>query len=152
VLSTAFAVQKIKDGDTFDFGDVRVTVRHTPGHTPEHVSYELADTDAPENPWGVLTGDLLFVSSAGRPDLLGTDQAKKLAAQQFHTLRDYFLKLPDSVMIHPGHGAGSPCGADIGDRLVSTLGFERKSNSFLRFTDVQEFTDYALSTAPPVPT
>ena len=147
-----FPIKKIKDGDTFDFGDVRVTVRHTPGHTPEHVSYELAATDAPDDPWGVLTGDSLFVSSAGRPDLLGNDQSEKLAAQQFHTLRDYFLKLPDSVIIYPGHGAGSPCGADIGDRLESTIGYERKSNPFLRFDDVKEFTDYALSTAPPVPT
>lgn len=146
-----FAIQKIKEGDTFDFGDARVTVRHTPGHTPEHVSYELADKETPENPWGVLTGDSLFVSSAGRPDLLGSAQAKKLAAQQFHTLRDYFLKLPDSVIIHPAHGAGSPCGADIGDRLESTIGYERKSNPFLRFEDVEAFTDYALSTAPPVP-
>ncbi|MFN2476411.1 MAG: rhodanese-like domain-containing protein [Chthoniobacterales bacterium] len=147
-----FAINKIKDRNTFDFGKTRVTVRHTPGHTPEHVSYELAEKENPKKPWGVLTGDSLFVSSAGRPDLLGSAQAKKLAAQQFHTLRDYFLKLPDSVIIHPGHGAGSPCGADIGDRLESTIGYERDSNPFLQFTNVKEFTDYALSTAPPVPT
>lgn len=147
-----FDTEKLKDGDTFEFGDTRVTVRHTPGHTPEHVSYELAEKDQPKKPWGVLTGDSLFVSSAGRPDLLGSSQSKKLAAQQFHTLRDYFLKLDDSVIIHPGHGAGSPCGADIGDRLQSTIGYERGSNAFLQFDDVKEFTDYALSTAPPVPT
>ncbi len=147
-----FAIKKIKDGDTFAFGSTRVTARHTPGHTPEHVSYELAEKDSPKKPWGVLTGDSLFVSSAGRPDLLGKAQFKKLAAQQFHTLRDYFLQLPDSVIIHPAHGHGSPCGADIGDRLESTIGYERDSNPFLQFTDVKEFTDYALSTAPPVPT
>ena len=91
--------------------------------------------------------------SVRRPaDLLGSSETKKLAEQQFHTLRDYFLKLPDSVMIHPAHGAGSPCGADIGDRLQSTIGYERDSNPFLQFEDVKEFTDYALSTAPPVPT
>ena len=147
-----FAIKKIKDGDTFAFGSTRVTVRHTPGHTPEHVSYELAEKDSPKKPWGVLTGDSLFVSSAGRPDLLGSAQAKKLAAQQFHTLRDYFLKLADSVIIHPAHGHGSPCGADIGDRLESTIGYERDSNPFLQFKGVKEFTEYALSTAPPVPT
>ena len=146
-----FATEKLKDGDTFDFGDTRVTVRHTPGHTPEHVSYELAEQDQPDKPWGVLTGDSLFVNSAGRPDLLGSREAKKLAAQQFHTLRDYFLKLDDSVIIHPAHGAGSPCGADIGDRLQSTIGYERRSNPFLQFEDVKEFTEHALSTAPPVP-
>ncbi len=147
-----FAINKIKDGDTFDFGKTRITVRHTPGHTPEHVSYEIAEKENAGKPWGVLTGDSLFVSSAGRPDLLGSAQSKKLAAQQFHTLQDYFLKLPDSVIIHPAHGAGSPCGADIGDRLESTIGYERDSNPFLQFTDMKKFTDYALGTAPPVPT
>ncbi len=147
-----FAIKKIKDGHTFEFGSTRVTVRHTPGHTPEHVSYELAEKESPKKPWGVLTGDALFVSSAGRPDLLGKAQSKKLAAQQFHTLRDYFLQLPDSVIIHPAHGHGSPCGADIGDRLESTIGYERDSNPFLQFKGVKEFTEYALSTARPVPT
>ena len=147
-----FDTEKLKDGDTFTIGDALVTVRHTPGHTPEHVSFEIADKDKPDKPWGVLTGDSLFVSSAGRPDLLGSSQTKKLAAQQFHTLRDYFLKLPDSVIIHPGHGSGSPCGAGIGDRLESTIGYERGTNPFLQFDDVQKFTDYALNTAPPIPT
>lgn len=147
-----FDVEKVKDGDTFTFGDTIITARHTPGHTPEHMSYELAEKDRPKRPWGVLTGDSLFVSSAGRPDLLGSSETPKLAEQQFHTLRDYFLKLPDSVMIHPGHGAGSPCGADIGDRLQSTIGYERDTNPFLQFQELKAFTDYALSTAPPVPT
>jgi hydroxyacylglutathione hydrolase len=100
----------------------------------------------------VLTGDSLFVSSAGRPDLLGSAQAKKLAEQQFHTLRDFYLKLADGVIIYPAHGHGSPCGADIGDRLSSTIGYERRFNAFLQFQDVKSFTDYALSTAPPTPT
>ncbi len=147
-----FDTEKVKDGDTFTLGSTVITARHTPGHTPEHMSYELAEKDRPKKPWGVLTGDSLFVSSAGRPDLLGSSETEKLAKQQFHTLRDYFMKLSDSVMIHPAHGAGSPCGADIGDRLQSTIGYERETNPFLQFDDVKEFTDYALSTAPPVPT
>ncbi len=147
-----FDHEKIVDGDTFKLGSVLITVRHTPGHTPEHVSYSLAEKDHPDAPWGVLTGDSLFVSSAGRPDLLGNAQAKKLAEQQFHTLRDFYLKLADGVIIHPAHGHGSPCGADIGDRLSSTIGYERRFNAFLQFQDVKAFTDYALSTAPPAPT
>src|SRR5207249_4634824 len=105
----------------------------------------------PETPWGILTGDSLFVSSAGRPDLLGADHTKDLAEKQFHTLRDFYLKLPDHVMIYPNHGAGSPCGADIGDRLSSTIGYERKFNKFLQFDDITSFTNYALTSAPPVP-
>ena len=147
-----FDHEQIKDGDTFKFGSLLITVRHTPGHTPEHVAYLLAAKDHPDAPWGVLTGDSLFVSSAGRPDLLGSGQAKKLAEQQFHTLRDFYLKLADGVIIYPAHGHGSPCGADIGDRLSSTIGYERRFNAFLQFQEVKSFTDYALSTAPPAPT
>src|SRR6266436_509383 len=138
-----FAPEKLKDGDRFTFGDVLVTARHTPGHTPEHMSYLLAEAEHPDEPWAVLTGDSLFVSSAGRPDLLGEKHTKQLAEQQFHTLHDFYLKLPDHVMIYPNHGAGSPCGADIGARLSSTIGYERKFNKFLQFTDAESFTDYA---------
>src|SRR5437879_2103948 len=146
-----FEQEKVKDGDRFTFGETVVVARHTPGHTPEHVSYVLAEADHPGTPWCVLTGDSLFVSSAGRPDLLGADHTAELAAQQFQTLRDFYLKLPDHVMIYPNHGAGSPCGADIGARLSSTIGYERKFNKFLQFTDAKSFTEYAIKTAPPVP-
>ena len=146
-----FKNEKVKDGDKFAFGKTLVTARHTPGHTPEHLSYILAESDHPDTPWGVLTGDSLFVSSAGRPDLLGDDHTKELAEKQFHTLRDFYLKLPDHVVIYPNHGAGSPCGADIGERLSSTIGYERKFNKFLQFGDAKSFTDYAIKTAPPVP-
>src|SRR6201997_191783 len=147
-----FNPEKIKDGDRFEFGEVIVTARHTPGHTPEHMSYLLSEADHPDEPWAVLTGDSLFVSSAGRPDLLGEKHTQQLAEQQFHTLRDFYMKMPDHVMIYPNHGAGSPCGADIGARLSSTIGYERRHNKFLQFDDVKKFTDYALQTAPPVPT
>src|ERR1700758_353773 len=146
-----FEHEKVKNGDQFRFGEVIVTARHTPGHTPEHLSYVLAESDRPDSPWGVLTGDSLFVSSAGRPDLLGADHTADLAEKQFHTLRDFYLKLPDHVMIYPNHGAGSPCGADIGARLSSTIGYERKFNNFLQFKDAKSFTDFAIKTAPPVP-
>src|SRR5437667_4153501 len=146
-----FEPEKIKDGDRFTFGEALITARHTPGHTPEHVSYLLAETDHPDEPWGILTGDSLFVSSAGRPDLLGEKHTRQLAEQQFRTLRDFYLKLPDHVMIYPNHGAGSPCGADIGARISSTIGYERKFNKFLQFDEITKFTDFALSTIPPVP-
>ena len=147
-----FDHEAIHDGDSFEFGSVHVTVRHTPGHTPEHVAFLIAGNDRPDAPWGVLTGDSLFVSSAGRPDLLGSGEAEKLAGKLFHTLHDVFLNLDDGVIIYPGHGAGSPCGADIGDRLSSTIGYERRFNAFLQFDHVKSFTEYALSTAPPTPT
>ena len=147
-----FDHEKLADGDQFTFGKTIVTVRHTPGHTPEHVSYVVAEKDHPDTPWGVLTGDSLFVNSAGRPDLLGSSETEALTKKLFHTLRDYFLTLPDSVMIFPAHGHGSPCGADIGDRLQSTIGHERKFNPYLQIADFEKFKEHALGSAPPVPT
>ncbi len=146
-----FDHEKLEDGDQFTFGKTLVTVRHTPGHTPEHVSYLVAEKDHPDTPWGVLTGDSLFVNSAGRPDLLGSSETEELTQKLFKTLREFYLALPDSVMIYPAHGHGSPCGADIGDRLESTIGYERKFNPYLQISDYEKFRDHALSSAPPVP-
>src|ERR1039457_2950329 len=77
--SYGFEHEKVKDGDRFKFGEVVVIARHTQSHPPEHISYVRAEADHPDTPWGVLTGDSLFVSSAGRPDLLGADHTKELA-------------------------------------------------------------------------
>src|SRR5216110_2423713 len=92
--SYGFEHETVRDGDRFTFGEVMVTARHTPGHTPEHLSYLLSEADHPDDPWAVLTGDSLFVSSAGRPDLLGNKFTRELAQQQFHTLHDFYLNLP----------------------------------------------------------
>lgn len=146
-----FEGEAVNDGDRFEFGSLVVTAKHTPGHTPEHVSFILAENEHVETPWGVLTGDSLFVNSAGRPDLMGA-KTDKLVEQLFHTLRDFYLGLPDGAMIFPAHGAGSPCGADIGERLESTIGYERRFNPFLQYQDFKEFKDYALRAAPPTPT
>jgi hydroxyacylglutathione hydrolase len=148
----SFDHQSVKDGDQFEFGDVVLTARHTPGHTPEHISFEACEKERAPKPWGIFTGDSLFVNSAGRPDLLGSGEAEKLADELYRTLYDYYLKLDDDVIIYPSHGAGSPCGASIGDRLESTIGYERKFNPFLQHSGKDEFKEYALSTAPPEPT
>ena len=146
-----FDHEKLNDGDKFTFGKTVVTMKHTPGHTPEHVSYTLAEQSHPDTPWGILTGDSLFVNSAGRPDLLGSSETEELTKKLFKTLREFYLALPDSVIIYPAHGHGSPCGADIGDRLESTVGYERKFNPYLQIADFEKFKDYALGSAPPVP-
>ena len=146
-----FEHEPVRDGDRFTFGGTMVTACHTPGHTPEHMSYLLAETEHAEAPWGVLTGDSLFVGSAGRPDLLGSDETEELTRRLFETLCGFYLNLRDEVMIFPAHGAGSPCGADIGDRMQSTIGYERRFNPFLGFSDYDEFKEHALANAPPVP-
>lgn len=147
-----FDHEAIMDGASFEFGELVLTARHTPGHTPEHMSYVLAEKKRAPRSWGVFTGDSLFVNSAGRPDLMGDDQAEKLVEQLYDTLYKFYLTLDDDLIIYPAHGHGSPCGADIGDRLTSTIGYERQFNPFLQHPDKTEFKEYALSTPPPDPT
>src|SRR5262249_52302002 len=100
-------------------------------------------------PWGYFSGDFLFAGSVGRPDLLGAAQTPGLAKALFRSLRTT-ESLPDDLPLYPAHGAGSPCGANIGDRQ-STIGHERKHNPALQFTDESAFIDWVLSTAPPMP-
>jgi hydroxyacylglutathione hydrolase len=146
-----FPVQRIHGGDRFEFGSVVLTARHTPGHTPEHLSYELAETGREQQPWGVLSGDSLFVGSAGRPDLLGDQETERLTHQLFDTLREYYLKLDDGVIVYPCHGAGSACGAEIGERPMTTIGYERHSNAFLQQDDFDAFEQLVQKDVPPVP-
>ncbi|WP_299358744.1 MBL fold metallo-hydrolase [uncultured Paracoccus sp.] len=146
-----FDHEPLRDGDEFTFGGLRMKARFTPGHTPEHMSYLLFDGDK-DTPWGVLSGDAFFVDSVGRPDLLGDDQTEALTEKLFHTVRDVFMALPDDVIIYPCHGAGSACGPDIGDRMSSTIGYERRFNDYARITDLEEFKKAMTENAPPVPT
>lgn len=146
-----FDTETMKDGQQFDFGSFILTARHTPGHTPEHLSFVLCEAKHADQPWAVFTGDSLFVGSAGRPDLLGSGEADKLAKMLYETLYNFYLKLEDYVTIYPGHGAGSACGADIGDRLISTIGYERRTNKFLSFPDFESFRSFVVDDAPPVP-
>lgn len=147
-----FTHESLHDGDSFAFGTTLLTARHTPGHTPEHMSYVASESGDPGAPFAVFTGDSLFVGSAGRPDLLGDKETDTLVRQLHETLFDFYMGLDDEVIIYPGHGHGSPCGADIGDRLSSTIGYERHSNAFLKHKEFEDFREYVLSTAPPVPT
>jgi len=146
-----FHSKLVRDGQNFCFGAFTLKARHTPGHTPEHLSYEVCEAKHPDMPFAVFSGDSLFVGSAGRPDLLGGDETEILSEALYHTLYDYYLTLEDFVTIYPGHGAGSACGANIGDRLTSTIGYERRTNSFLRFPDLQAFQEYVIGDAPPIP-
>ena len=149
--SYEFEVKKLKDGDKFEFGFVNLTARFTPGHTPEHMSYELCRSEQENVPFAVLTGDSLFVDSVGRPDLLGEDETEELVEKLYRTLTEYYLNLEDNVIIYPCHGKGSACGPAIGERIHSTIGFERKYNRFLQHPDLETFKDAMLGDAPPAP-
>ncbi len=125
-----FEHRGLRHGDTLRVGNVRLEARHTPGHTPEHLSFLLTDGATTDAPGFFLTGDFVFVGDLGRPDLLdasgiGADTREPMARHLFESLRDEFLTLPDFVQVWPGHGAGSACGKALGAVPSSTVGYER---------------------------
>lgn len=147
----AFPHRPLKSGDVIRLGNVRLEVRHTPGHTPESISLLISDLTRSDEPWLVLTGDTLFVGDVGRPDLVGADAARELAGSLYHSLFDELLKLDDSVLVYPGHGAGSLCGRTIGSVRSTTLGFERRSNPALSMQAKDAFVEFMTSNLPEQP-
>jgi hydroxyacylglutathione hydrolase len=145
----------LHDGSVFRVGAVEVRALHTPGHTPEHLSFLVTDAVAATEPMGALTGDFLFVGDVGRPDLLeraahiaGTMEAG--ARQLFRSLQRFAL-LPDYLQIWPGHGAGSACGKSLGAVPQSTLGYERRFNWAFGIHDEDEFVGAVLAGQPDPP-
>jgi len=102
----------LRDGDVLQIGMMRLVVLHTPGHTPEHLSFVLFDEEGDASqPVASFSGDFLFVGSLGRPDLLGDDAKQELAHDLYRSLHERISALPDGVQVYPGHGAGSLCGS-----------------------------------------
>jgi hydroxyacylglutathione hydrolase len=153
LFETQFPHRPLSDGDSIVLGRVRLQALHTPGHTPEHLSFLVFDGARSESePMILLSGDFLFVGSLGRPDLLGDEAKRGLAAKLFDSVRRVLAPLSDGLEIAPGHGAGSMCGAGMSGRASSTLGFERIANPYLR-ADLTEaaFVEMILSRVPPFP-
>jgi len=152
-FEASFAHEDLRDGDRIEIGPVRIEAVHTPGHTPEHLSYLVFDSlRSAETPQLMLSGDFLFVGSLGRPDLLGEEQKRGLARQLFRSVRDKLAGLPDGLEVYPAHGAGSLCGAGLGGRPMTTLGFERIANPYLdpKLTE-EEFVERILGSVPEFP-
>ena len=137
----------LTDGEGIELGNTRVTVLHTPGHSPESVCLLVTDLKRGPEPWFVLTGDTLFVGAVGRPDLPGG--ARENAAALYDSLHQKLLTLPDEVEIYPGHFSGSVCGTGLSGKPMSTIAFERRWNPALSL-DRQAFID-ALANVPPKP-
>ena len=146
-----FKHKPLKDGDVLELGETRLVIRSTPGHTPESVTLFVSDTTRADEPWMALTGDLLFVGDAGRPDLVGPEAARSLAGELYESLYGKMLQQDDGLLIYPGHGAGSLCGRAIGSARSTTLGFERRHNPALAFGDKDAFVEYMTSHLPEQP-
>ena len=147
----AFAHVGLQDGEEHDLGNVRITVLHTPGHTPDGVSIVVTDRTRGTEPWFVLTGDTLFAGGVGRPDLLGQGAETALAEQLYDSLYGKLLKLPDHIEVYPAHFGGAACGKGLSGKPMSTIGFERRFNPALRIPDQEAFVRFAVDGLPPQP-
>ncbi|MEP6508000.1 MAG: MBL fold metallo-hydrolase, partial [Gemmatimonadales bacterium] len=145
----------LSDGSTFLVGDVRVDAVHTPGHTPEHLTFLLTDTSTAAVPMGAITGDFIFVGDVGRPDLLeraaGQSGTMEASARQLFRSVQAFKTHPDYLQLWPGHGAGSACGKALGAMPQSTLGYEKIFNWALAETDEASFIRAVLAGQPEPP-
>ncbi|HEX7980359.1 MAG TPA: MBL fold metallo-hydrolase [Gemmatimonadaceae bacterium] len=145
----------LRTGDAISVGRVRLDVRHTPGHTPEHLVFIVTDEATSPLPVGMLSGDFLFAGDVGRPDLLERavgvkDSMHRSAAQLFHSLQT-LRELPDYLQVWPGHGAGSACGKSLGAVPQTTLGYELRTNWAFQVADEAEFVREVLADQPDPP-
>lgn len=154
-FADADGARLLDDGEVVEVGNVRLTALHTPGHTPEHVSFLVTDGATTSEPLGLLSGDFLFVGDVGRPDLL--EKAAGVVGTMDGAARDLFRSLrrldtlPDHLQVWPGHGAGSACGKALGAMPSSTLGYERLVNPALGHTDEAGFVAWVLDDQPEPP-
>ncbi|MEK3936217.1 rhodanese-like domain-containing protein [Sporosarcina sp. FSL W7-1349] len=149
-------VELVKEGDTFSIGNIDFEVWHTPGHTPESISFLLTDRGGgATEPMGILTGDFVFVGDVGRPDLL--EEAAGMVGTADSGARDMFRsvqrfkQLPDHLIVWPGHGAGSACGKSLGAVPISTVGYEKNFNWAMQIKDEEAFVEALLKDQPEAP-
>lgn len=149
-------VELVKEGSVFSIGNVDFEVWHTPGHTPESISFLLTDRGGgASEPMGMFTGDFVFVGDVGRPDLLeeaagimGTAQS---GAKEMYQSVQRFKQLPDYLVVWPGHGAGSACGKSLGAVPISTVGYEKQFNWAMKIEEEEAFINELLKDQPEAP-
>lgn len=146
----------LKNGSIFNVGNLKFEVVHTPGHTPESISFLLTDTPASKEPVMLFTGDFVFVGDIGRPDLLeeaaGLKGTKEAGAKEMYRSVERFRNLPDHIQVWPGHGAGSACGKALGAVPSSTVGYEKIRNWALQYeNNEQGFINFLLEDQPEPP-
>lgn len=153
VAETEFESMGVADGQRYSLGEVTLEFRHTPGHTPESLSIVVYERPGDEVPYGVLTGDALFIGDVGRPDLLASIgfTREELADKLYDSLHDKLMTLPDATRVYPAHGAGSACGKNLSTDLWSTMGEQKRTNYALRASDKATFMALVTEGQPPAP-
>jgi hydroxyacylglutathione hydrolase len=147
----AYEHRPVRSGETFDIGRLRFTVLETPGHTPEHVAYAVADRSRADESLLLFTGGSLLVGAVGRTDLLGQENALPFARAMFRSINEVVLSHEDFVGVYPTHGAGSLCSTGISSTPSSTVGYERRHNPMVGAADVDAFARVLLAGQPTVP-
>ena len=146
-----FPHHEFSNGDSLEVEKLKIVALHTPGHTPEHLSFLLYDLERNASlPVALFSGDFLFVGSFGRPDLLGEGAKERLAAELYRSMKHRIAALPDNLEVYPGHGAGSLCGSGMGEQQQTTLGYERSANPFFALPE-DVFIQTILESVPPFP-
>ena len=148
-----FESRLFADSERYSLGTVELEIRHTPGHTPESVSIVVWERPEDVVPYGVLTGDTLFIGDVGRPDLLVSvgHTAEELGTMLYQSLHTKLLTLPNATRVLPAHGAGSACGKNLSTETMSTIGEQRTSNYALLLGDAKTFIDVVTEGQPPAP-
>jgi hydroxyacylglutathione hydrolase len=148
-----FPIEQLADGQVLDLGQVRLEVLATPGHTPESISLVVYAHGGGDVPYGVLTGDTLFIGDVGRPDLMASAgvTADALARQLYRSLHTRLLALPDDTRVFPAHGAGSACGRNLSTETSSTMGEQRRTNYALAEMTEEEFVGVVTEGQPTAP-
>ena len=150
---TDFAIRHVADRERLSLGEVTLEFLATPGHTPESISVVVYERAEDEVPYGVLTGDTLFIGDVGRPDLLASVgiTADDLARSLHASLHDKLMRLPDATRVFPAHGAGSACGRNLSTETQSTIGAQRVENYAVQPMSVDEFVRRVTDGQPLAP-
>ena len=153
VAEPEFEFMGVDDGERYSLGEVTLEFRHTPGHTPESMSIVVYEHPGDDIPYGVLTGDTLFIGDVGRPDLLASIgfTRDELADKLYDSLHTKLMTLPDPTRVYPAHGAGSACGKNLSTDLWSTMGDQKQTNYALRAPDKPSFMELVTEGQPPAP-
>lgn len=153
VAKPEFDFMAVEDGQRYSLGDVTLEFRHTPGHTPESLSIVFYEHAGDPVPYGVFTGDTLFIGDVGRPDLLASIgySRDELANLLYDSLHNKLMTLPDETRVYPAHGAGSACGKNLSTARWSTIGDQKRTNYALRAPDRETFLRLVTEGQPPAP-